>query len=198
VHARERRVDRYYDPATAQFISVDPLVAETQSPYGYTGDDPLNGADPDGLSFWDPSWLNKAADTTWNGIKSFATGLVGTPRGCGTNGAAYDVGNAVWWSAAFIGFADADQGDNSEDSGGSPLPSPNFVEPTNPPQLPPTDLPEGYSVRIESPTEQYENGYWVETNESGQPVDPSTGKPPSNVTRAVSRSMTHVPLPPSG
>jgi hypothetical protein len=81
-----------------------------------------------------------------------------------------------------------------------PKPSPNFLEPTNPPQLPPSlsDLPPGYGVRTMGPTEQYPNGYWVETNEGGQPIDPSTGKPPSNVSRAVSRSMTHVPLPPGG
>jgi hypothetical protein len=48
--ARERRVDRYYDPSTDQFISVDPDVAETGQPYAFTGDDPLNETDPLGLS----------------------------------------------------------------------------------------------------------------------------------------------------
>jgi uncharacterized protein RhaS with RHS repeats len=42
-------VDRYYDPATDQFLSVDPLVAETGQPYAYTADDPVNGTDPLGL-----------------------------------------------------------------------------------------------------------------------------------------------------
>jgi hypothetical protein len=49
VHARERRVDRYYDPSTDQFISVDPDVAETGQPYAFTGDDPVNKSDPSGL-----------------------------------------------------------------------------------------------------------------------------------------------------
>lgn len=40
---------RYYDPATAQFLSVDPLVGLTQSPYGYVGGDPVNSIDPSGL-----------------------------------------------------------------------------------------------------------------------------------------------------
>jgi RHS repeat-associated protein len=40
---------RYYDPVTGQFMSLDPLVAMTQSAYGYAGDNPLNGADPMGL-----------------------------------------------------------------------------------------------------------------------------------------------------
>jgi hypothetical protein len=94
----------------------------------------------------------------------------------------------------------APDGESSGETGavGGPRPSPNFVEPTNAAQLPPSDLPSGYSVRVMPPTDQYPDGYWVETNETGQFVDPSTGRPPSNVSRAVARSMTHVPLPPGG
>lgn len=40
---------RYYDPATAQFLSVDPLYAETGSRYGYVDANPLNAVDPFGL-----------------------------------------------------------------------------------------------------------------------------------------------------
>ncbi len=40
---------RYYDPATSQFISVDPDVPETGQPYAFTGNDPLNATDPTGL-----------------------------------------------------------------------------------------------------------------------------------------------------
>lgn len=43
---------RYYDPATEQFLTVDPLVATTQSPYDYAGDSPLDTIDPDGTSGW--------------------------------------------------------------------------------------------------------------------------------------------------
>jgi RHS repeat-associated protein len=39
---------RYYDPQTAQFLSVDPLVGLTQQPYGYAGLDPMNEVDPTG------------------------------------------------------------------------------------------------------------------------------------------------------
>ena len=42
-------VHRYYDPATEQFLSVDPLVDETGTPYAFTGGDPVNGSDPTGL-----------------------------------------------------------------------------------------------------------------------------------------------------
>jgi RHS repeat-associated protein len=40
---------RYYDPATAQFLTVDPDVATTLSPYGYVQENPLNSSDPGGL-----------------------------------------------------------------------------------------------------------------------------------------------------
>jgi RHS repeat-associated protein len=40
---------RYYDPAAAQFLSRDPLVALTGSAYSYVHDDPLNLVDPSGV-----------------------------------------------------------------------------------------------------------------------------------------------------
>ncbi len=40
---------RTYDPATAQFLTVDPIASITQAPYYYAGDNPLNKADPTGL-----------------------------------------------------------------------------------------------------------------------------------------------------
>ena len=43
---------RYYEPATAQFLSNDPLIALTHSPYGYVGGNPLNSADASGLDHW--------------------------------------------------------------------------------------------------------------------------------------------------
>ena len=39
---------RYYDPATAQFISVDPLSTGATSPYSYASDNPVNFTDPSG------------------------------------------------------------------------------------------------------------------------------------------------------
>jgi RHS repeat-associated protein len=42
---------RSYDPTTAQFLSRDPMVATTRAPYAYTGDNPLNRIDPNGLGW---------------------------------------------------------------------------------------------------------------------------------------------------
>jgi RHS repeat-associated protein len=39
---------RTYDPATAQFLSVDPANEQTHQPYTYASDNPLNVSDPTG------------------------------------------------------------------------------------------------------------------------------------------------------
>ncbi|MGC1184224.1 MAG: RHS repeat-associated core domain-containing protein, partial [Candidatus Dormiibacterota bacterium] len=39
---------RYYDPATGQFLTRDPMAAGTGAPYVFAADDPVNGADPTG------------------------------------------------------------------------------------------------------------------------------------------------------
>jgi RHS repeat-associated protein len=39
---------RVYDPATAQFTSVDPAVEKTRAPYTYVEDNPLTKSDPGG------------------------------------------------------------------------------------------------------------------------------------------------------
>ena len=47
---------RYYDPATAQFLTRDPIVLNAREPYAYVNDSPLNATDslglwPDGYQF---------------------------------------------------------------------------------------------------------------------------------------------------
>ncbi len=51
-HALERTVNRYYDPSTDQFLSIDPDVATTDQPFVFTNDNPLNSSDPLGLKGW--------------------------------------------------------------------------------------------------------------------------------------------------
>jgi hypothetical protein len=66
--------DRYYDPATARFLTRDPLDALTRSAYGYAVDDPANHADPTGLCGWtDPlGCVGDAASATASHVGNHA------------------------------------------------------------------------------------------------------------------------------
>ncbi len=44
------RINRYYDPSTDSFISVDPDVQQTDQPYVFVNDDPLNAEESVGTS----------------------------------------------------------------------------------------------------------------------------------------------------
>jgi RHS repeat-associated protein len=67
---------REYDPATAQFLSVDPALEETGEPYTYTEDNPLNAGDPSGeqqpAPRINPPWSSPLWDGHyywyWNGV----------------------------------------------------------------------------------------------------------------------------------
>jgi RHS repeat-associated protein len=47
---------RYYDPTTARWTQVDPLVSLTTAPYNYAYDDPTNAVDPTGEWPWS-NWV---------------------------------------------------------------------------------------------------------------------------------------------
>jgi RHS repeat-associated protein len=86
---------RYYDPATGQFLTVDPAVSETLAPYSYTNDDPLNYGDASGLRLAeDPSGIATTVIDTNNAaidmINTAAAGI-GTPIVCalGSGGQCY-------------------------------------------------------------------------------------------------------------
>ena len=54
-------LSRYYDPSMDRFLSVDPKVSTTNSPYMFAGGDPVNAYDPSGQSWWEP-WTWNATD----------------------------------------------------------------------------------------------------------------------------------------
>lgn len=56
-------INRYYDPATAQFLAIDPALDLTLSPYGYVGNDPLDLVDPMGLFGWN-NFFHRAGEAT--------------------------------------------------------------------------------------------------------------------------------------
>jgi len=43
-------INRYYDPSTDQFLSIDPAVASTGQAYAFVNDNPLNSTDPLGMN----------------------------------------------------------------------------------------------------------------------------------------------------
>ena len=66
-------VHRYYDPATDQFLSVDPAIAKTGQPYAFAGNNPLNATDPLGLA-----WYCMQGTTHWyNGNAYVSNGTCG-------------------------------------------------------------------------------------------------------------------------
>jgi hypothetical protein len=67
-NAREVCVARWYDPSTGQFMSVDPDLAETDQPYAYAGDDPVNETDPRGKTPWPPDGYPWPVYCYWPGI----------------------------------------------------------------------------------------------------------------------------------
>jgi RHS repeat-associated protein len=63
---------RDYSPATGQFTSVDPLLAETGTPYAYADDNPVTLLDPTGLAWWDSpviTGIGAVALTVINGLQ---------------------------------------------------------------------------------------------------------------------------------
>jgi RHS repeat-associated protein len=64
---------RYYDPATAQFLTVDPLAAATGVRYAYAADNPANFADPSGLACSPWPW-------NWADCVSGAAGVLSSPK----------------------------------------------------------------------------------------------------------------------
>ena len=73
-------VNRYYDPTTDQFMSVDPQVATTGQPYVFTNDNPLNATDPLGLmkcQWWNMSChVASTYDAVATDLSQNGTGLI--------------------------------------------------------------------------------------------------------------------------
>jgi RHS repeat-associated protein len=71
---------RWYDPQTGQFLSLDPDLATTNSPYTYANDDPVQNSDPTGLGFSN-EWFHSVdweMELSVKGSGLTLTGLNGT------------------------------------------------------------------------------------------------------------------------
>jgi hypothetical protein len=82
--ARGGCVARYYDPSTGQFLSLDPAVSLTESPFNYAEDNPVNEVDPSGLSgqlpLPNPCWVQGSDGLPcceWSGHGTGGTGWLG-------------------------------------------------------------------------------------------------------------------------
>ena len=100
--------NRVYDPATAQFLSVDPLEMFTRAPYTYASDNPVNEADPTGLcnanplsgSFWTKG--NCISESPLNPIPYYEKEISSYENGCG-----YVASVASGLEGAAVGALDA-------------------------------------------------------------------------------------------
>ena len=66
---------RSYDPATGQFLTVDPALASTGMAYAYTAGDPLQQVDPMGLDSSDSGGGQSVVGGIGNGVKSLGSGI---------------------------------------------------------------------------------------------------------------------------
>ncbi|MBA3809993.1 MAG: RHS repeat-associated core domain-containing protein [Solirubrobacterales bacterium] len=95
---------RAYDPATAQFLSTDPITAITRAPYTYAADNPLNFGDPTGL--WTPTeGLEKVSNEIGEEISNVSGGLLNGLTGglLGGSGNACSTGYAIGEYGALLG-----------------------------------------------------------------------------------------------
>ncbi len=51
-------LNRYYQPSTGQFISVDPAITKTLQPYAYADGNPVSNTDPSGLCVRYYGWVD--------------------------------------------------------------------------------------------------------------------------------------------
>jgi RHS repeat-associated protein len=93
---------RYYDPATGQFLSRDPLEDTTLHPYAYADNDPTNATDPSGLSVL--STVSDAAAGTLDGLTGgYSTKLAASLLDFNLDCAHFGAGFSALRTAAFVG-----------------------------------------------------------------------------------------------
>ena len=101
---------RYYDPATGQFLSRDPLEDTTLHPFAYADNDPTNATDPSGLSAW--STVSDAAAGALDGLTGgYSTKLAASLLDFNLDCADFGAGFSALRTATFVGsLADGEGG----------------------------------------------------------------------------------------
>ena len=93
---------RYYDPTTAQFLTIDPLVNQTRLPYGYTPGNPLQLVDPLGLDWWEALLDGNGQSIVANGLQSFGAGFLNAGLSTVNNSPIGQVAELAGWSGLHI------------------------------------------------------------------------------------------------
>jgi RHS repeat-associated protein len=160
---------RYYDPATAQFLTVDPAVEETGQVYVYALDNPVNVSDPTGLRPLGCYKLNSpCAEAERHRHRAerkqqeqeIAETAISVLQHFGAPTPAREVKFDIEFTENGKGFI---------------LREPGTAGPAN-------------TIRVMAPTEAYPEGYLVYYDEYGHPVNYKTGGVPST------RADYHVPF----
>jgi RHS repeat-associated protein len=171
---------RDYNPSSATFTSVDPMLPATGQAYTYTDGDPVTNTDPGG-SITCPSWLPGCGIVT--NVQNGISGAIGRWLQQWQSG----------WSGQILCTAQ---------SGGVFVTTPRGVTYKIPDGWIPRVANNGRgivfqepgaegndnSIRIMEPNSQNPNGYVTIYNSKGQPLD-STGSPGN----PAGRSATHIP-----
>ena len=82
-------VHRYYDPQTGQFLTLDPLVDQTEQPYGYAGQDPIKSYDLEGTNT--PGTISGS----WSTGLGVALGFAVVAEGCKQSGLCNAAGSLI-------------------------------------------------------------------------------------------------------
>lgn len=148
---------RAYDPATAQFMSVDPRAPQTGESYGYAEDNPVNEEDPSGEQppvFPDLDYPSWRWDSSWGSYRTIYQGVLVVYNG--TNCHQLLSGANRWL----------------------PIPCPPSIPPaTPPPPLPPGMIPADSDALVLPPITIPSPNPRPNTSGQGQPSGPGITRP---------------------
>ena len=167
---------RAYDPATAQFLSIDPLEAISGEPYSYADDSPLTYGDSLGL-LWTPLAGGAAGADAACGATFEIPGVdIGTCGAAGMASGAAVVGAGIGVLTAIAGNEGGDEGEaelrakeaerNDEQECGNTPPGYDPETWTKGPASRPSDPgenfydPEGGEWRWHAPDKYHPEGHW--------------------------------------